>query len=219
MSASSSRPHRPTQVDRRRSVRSSRDARRMLLRGDGLPIGGSATDARAPRRTASDAAGRSARGERAPACDTAKLPANHAGAHSRARVSRDRRRQERAVHAHRRELQGRPRGCVQARLPADHDRADARQELLATCPPGCRRSSSCSTTRRRRSSATSSRTGKLTIDPTSGVGIWLDFAKTHPGLEEPRDVLHAERRRGGPQLLRRQPEVRAARRRSGASRK
>jgi hypothetical protein len=23
--------------------------------------------------------------------------------------------------------------------------------------------------------------GKLTIDPTSGVGIWLDFAKTHPG--------------------------------------
>lgn len=23
--------------------------------------------------------------------------------------------------------------------------------------------------------------GKLTIDPTSGVGMWLDFAKTHPG--------------------------------------
>ena len=23
--------------------------------------------------------------------------------------------------------------------------------------------------------------GKLTIDPTSGVGIWLDFARTHPG--------------------------------------
>ena len=23
--------------------------------------------------------------------------------------------------------------------------------------------------------------GQLTIDPTSGVGIWLDFAKTHPG--------------------------------------
>ena len=23
--------------------------------------------------------------------------------------------------------------------------------------------------------------GKLTIDPTSGVGIWVDFAKTHPG--------------------------------------
>src|SRR5665213_271147 len=25
------------------------------------------------------------------------------------------------------------------------------------------------------------RNGKLEIDPTSGVGIWLDFAKTHPG--------------------------------------
>jgi hypothetical protein len=23
--------------------------------------------------------------------------------------------------------------------------------------------------------------GKLTIDPNSGIGIWLDFAKTHPG--------------------------------------
>jgi hypothetical protein len=31
------------------------------------------------------------------------------------------------------------------------------------------------------SSGTSSRNGKLEIDPTSAVGIWLDFAKTHPG--------------------------------------
>ena len=52
--------------------------------------------------------------------------------------------------------------------------------------------------------------GKLTIDPTSGVGIWLDFAKTPSRLEEPRDVLHAERRVGRPQLLRRQSEVRRA---------
>ena len=49
--------------------------------------------------------------------------------------------------------------------------------------------------------------GKLTIDPTSAVGIWLDFAKTHPGWKNRGGVLHAERRRGGPQLLRRQPEV------------
>ena len=26
--------------------------------------------------------------------------------------------------------------------------------------------------------------GKLTIDPNSGVGIWLDFAKTHPGWKD-----------------------------------
>ena len=39
------------------------------------------------------------------------------------------------------------------------------------------------------------------------------------GLEEPRDVLHAERRRGGPQLLRRRDRSSRARRRSGASRR
>ena len=104
-----------------------------------------------------------------------------AGQHSGARVSRDRRRQEHALHPHRRELQGRSRGRVQARLPADHDRADARQGFPRACRPGCRRSCSCSTTPPTRSSATSSANGKLEIDPTSAVGIWLDFAKTHPG--------------------------------------
>ena len=33
--------------------------------------------------------------------------------------------------------------------------------------------------------------GKLEIDPTSGIGIWLDFTKTHPGLEEQGGVLPA----------------------------
>ena len=70
-----------------------------------------------------------------------------------------------------------------------------------------------------RSSATSSRTASSTIDPTSARRHLAGFREDASGLEEPRGVLHAERRRGGPQLLRRQPEVRTARRRSGASRR
>ena len=69
------------------------------------------------------------------------------------------------------------------------------------------------------SSATSSRTESSRSTRRAAMGIWLDFAKTHPGWKNQGDVLHAERRRGGPQLLRRQPEVRTARRRSGDSRR
>ena len=107
--------------------------------------------------------------------------AQPAGKDSGARVSRDRGRQEHALHADRRELQGRSRGRVQARLSADHDRADARQGLRER-PAG----DVAGGVRVRRRVGLEQfryieRNGKLEIDPTSGVGIWLDFAKTHPG--------------------------------------
>ena len=61
--------------------------------------------------------------------------------------------------------------------------------------------------------------GQLQIDPTSGIGIWLDFAKTPPGLEEPRDVLHAQRRRRRATTSSATPRSSRARRKSGAFRK
>ena len=49
--------------------------------------------------------------------------------------------------------------------------------------------------------------GKLTIDPNERRRHLARFRQDASGLEEPRDVLPAQRRVGGPQLFRRQPEV------------
>jgi len=60
--------------------------------------------------------------------------------------------------------------------------------------------------------------GKLTIDPNSGIGIWLDFAKTHPGWKNRGTFCLLNGASVGHNFFGDNPKYKGQRR-SGASRK